>query len=608
MNRDYQNPNFTPIPPVEKTQTELLQDRLMNVNTLIENLVKLGYERQLSSDLANSFSIDQINILNAFWNDIERYITKHFNLKFITPYFLKNYFLNYINDVDNKANGVFQSEPTIKENKIKSMAIPNDLANNILNYQNQLIEKFNNMNRETLIKNAESILNKRTSYFKDKTIKEIRNEIIKKLEDYEIQNYDYETKEQNLNNMEKEDNINQDDINIIAKNIGFLPLKDLKKYAEEEFGIYNFYNSQNKPMTKEEIKRKILDVYEGLIPSDAYLDEYNSHRENLDMQSEDIKPLTYSDIKKMNISKLKSYAKNLGIASNKYTKKEELLKKIINVFEGITKSEEVKQNMANVLQEIPNLSLERKFKKEKENFLSEIKDIDKNSLIDIAKYKYNVSSSKVKKNSSIEKIKEAILDKIKRNLENEMTGSGLKYNMIGKPIIGKPIKFGKGLQSDNNLLVNKPPKLKSFGYYNINYPRLDKNIFNILYKSGSNHHNFQPIKISNEYKDFLKELVDNCKIDEDKFKKLNKEECIHFNNVFHGCGLNKKFKLDNPSIETIKQENNRFNILIGELQAGNNNKEIIKELKNLIKKFMNDGRLDKQQAQNALNEILISQM
>jgi hypothetical protein len=73
-------------------------------------------------------------------------------------------------------------------------------------------------------------------------------------------------------------------------------------------------------------------------------------------------------------------------------------------------------------------------------------------------------------------------------------------------------------------------------------------------------------------------------------------------------GLSNKFKIKATNTDKIKEENNRFNILLGELHAGNDNKDIIKELKNLIKKFMNDGRLSKNEAQHALNEITLSQM
>ena len=130
----------------------------------------------------------------------------------------------------------------------------------------------------------------------------------------------------------------------------------------------------------------------------------------------------------------------------------------------------------------------------------------------------------------------------------------------------------------------------------------------MLYKSGSNHQSFQPIKISNEYRDFLKELIDDCRLNDEKLKKLNEQESIHFNNVLYASGLNNKFKPKATNTDKIKEENNRFNILLGELQAGNDNKDIIKELKNLIKKFMNDGRLSKNEAQHALNEITLSQM
>ena len=223
------------------------------------------------------------------------------------------------------------------------------------------------------------------------------------------------------------------------------------------------------------------------------------------------------------------------------------------------------------------------------------------------------------KTYSLEQLTKLIKGKVKFDLALNRGKEQQKLRKIGskegfglslrKKIIGKKLKYGRGLGDNKTLSITKPPKFKDFGYYNINYPRLiDKNVFNILYKSGSNHHSFPPIKISDEYRDFLKELIDKCRINDDKLSKLNEPESIHFNNVLIASGLSNKFKPKANNSDKVKEENNRFNILLGEIKAGNDNKEIIKELKSLIKKFMNDGRLNKNEAQQALNEIALSLM
>jgi hypothetical protein len=118
MNRDYTNPNFTPVPPVAKTQTELLNDRQLNIDTFVKNLIKLGYDPQLSNDLARSFSIDEVVRINTMWGYLERFITKNFNVKYVTPKFLKNFITNFLNELQNKIDGVIPENNTAVDTSI----------------------------------------------------------------------------------------------------------------------------------------------------------------------------------------------------------------------------------------------------------------------------------------------------------------------------------------------------------------------------------------------------------------------------------------------------------------------------------------------------------
>ncbi len=52
-----------------------------------------------------------------------------------------------------------------------------------------------------------------------------------------------------------------------------------------------------------------------------------------------------------------------------------------------------------------------------------------------------------------------------------------------------------------------------------------------------------------------------------------------------------------------EKEMDRFNILSGGIQAGNNNKALVKEFKLMVVKFMNAGRIPRRQAQEILVDI-----
>jgi hypothetical protein len=62
--------------------------------------------------------------------------------------------------------------------------------------------------------------------------------------------------------------------------------------------------------------------------------------------------------------------------------------------------------------------------------------------------------------------------------------------------------------------------------------------------------------------------------------------------------------LPNPKQSDEDADLRRFEILRGERIAGNDSSEILKELKDLLKKFVKDGRLPRQQVNEILMELL----
>jgi hypothetical protein len=223
-----------------------------------------------------SFSIDQVNILNAFWNEIERYITKHFNIKYITPYFLKNYFNNFITEVDNKAKGVYQSEPTIKESQMKSVPIiPNNMAKEMIDKQQKLLHKINDYTRDELIDYAKKYLHiDDDNYFKNKTIKEIKDDLLKEREDslkdyfvnqYIVKKYDPIQQKEELKMMQGMDKKDTDNID----KLNSMTLPELKNLAKDKFGLINLNTDK-----KADVIRRIVNTSNELtIPEQVKIDQ-----------------------------------------------------------------------------------------------------------------------------------------------------------------------------------------------------------------------------------------------------------------------------------------------------------------------------------------------
>ena len=58
-----------------------------------------------------------------------------------------------------------------------------------------------------------------------------------------------------------------------------------------------------------------------------------------------------------------------------------------------------------------------------------------------------------------------------------------------------------------------------------------------------------------------------------------------------------------PDLSKDEQDLHRFQVLKGEVNAGNSSKEAIKELKHLIIRLLSAGKLPKRQASEALVEL-----
>ena len=160
------------------------------------------------------------------------------------------------------------------------------------------------------------------------------------------------------------------------------------------------------------------------------------------------------------------------------------------------------------------------------------------------------------------------------------------------------VKVGKGIS------VKETPSYKHFGKYVIHMGHLlDKNVANFKYPSLGSIPSIKPLTISEDYKEFLIDTLEHQKPNERLFSKLPNEEQRHFEKVVSGAGLIDTFKLKRNQGNTEKEEANRFNLLRGEVLAGNNNEKIMKELRGLILRFMSDGRIQQKEGTTMLVEL-----
>ena len=169
----------------------------------------------------------------------------------------------------------------------------------------------------------------------------------------------------------------------------------------------------------------------------------------------------------------------------------------------------------------------------------------------------------------------------------------------GKGIIPKR-KIGKGLS------VKETPSYREYGKYAIHIPQLEQqDMLNVKYKSLGQIPKFKPVPVSDIFRDFIIDLLDNGKPNARVYTQIAPEERKFFEEMSIGAGVWNGLGLKRTTTSTDEEEAKRFELLKGEYIAGNNNPKVISELRRLVVKMMSDGRIRKSQGIDLLMELSI---
>jgi len=177
--------------------------------------------------------------------------------------------------------------------------------------------------------------------------------------------------------------------------------------------------------------------------------------------------------------------------------------------------------------------------------------------------------------------------------------NGKNYKMSGDGFIKRRIKIGKGLE-----VRNDEPKFRQFGKYIIHMPQLrNNNVLNLKHKSGGSIPSIKPVHVEDNYKDFIIDILDSGRVNDRHYKTLTEPEQNHFLKAVRGAGIMSDLKLKTSNHDKEQEEIKRLELLIGEVNAGNDNAGILKEARTLIKKYVSNGRISRQKGLDMLFEL-----
>ena len=146
---------------------------------------------------------------------------------------------------------------------------------------------------------------------------------------------------------------------------------------------------------------------------------------------------------------------------------------------------------------------------------------------------------------------------------------------------------------------------KEFGKFMINTKLLYNNVFLIKYKKS-----YAPVPqlkrqpISDDFKDEIIYIFDTGLIDYEKLRELSETENNLFRTLIIHSGLYDTLKYNHhqtrDKIEDILDD---YDILRGEIEADNDNPELIKKCKSVTKKLYNYGKITKDEYNEIISEL-----
>jgi hypothetical protein len=185
--------------------------------------------------------------------------------------------------------------------------------------------------------------------------------------------------------------------------------------------------------------------------------------------------------------------------------------------------------------------------------------------------------------------------------ENQRTGKGVLYTN------NKKIRMkGRGITIDKidyKNSINQDKKFLYFGKYLIDKNKLEhNNVLSLKSKKGTL---IKSDILNNKIKDILLEFIKQGKLNYDEYYNLSNEEKNYIYDLYKQSNLIDKLNIKSPDKSENDKIIDRFLILKGQLNAGNDSLDLIKEFKLILLKLKNMKLLPKNEVNNML-ELLLS--
>jgi hypothetical protein len=152
--------------------------------------------------------------------------------------------------------------------------------------------------------------------------------------------------------------------------------------------------------------------------------------------------------------------------------------------------------------------------------------------------------------------------------------------------------------------IDQMPKYIKFGRYLIHKPKLEDNIIKITSNSGAGITGLKPERVSRHFGGVIKKIVNGLNPTYEEIAGLTDDEKDYLYKLAKKSQILDRLTIPAPNKSKDDKLSDRFDILKGEIQAGNNSVELIKEFKTLLLALSNKDLIPKSQAKDILMDLV----
>lgn len=147
------------------------------------------------------------------------------------------------------------------------------------------------------------------------------------------------------------------------------------------------------------------------------------------------------------------------------------------------------------------------------------------------------------------------------------------------------------------------PRFIPFGRYIINKKRLDDNIVSLKTRSGGYLTNFKSQKVSHNLGKVFRTILGGGLPSYEDINDLTEDEKEYLHRVAKASDIIDRLNIPSPNKKEHEQDLNKFEIMKGEILAGNDSTELIKKFKILLLKLTNKNLIPSREAKDYLFDL-----